>query len=55
MTPKKDAATMSLKIFRDRLQEWQELSREPGLTALLVVQVSLIFIVTPLAGMGVIP
>jgi hypothetical protein len=55
MTPKKHAATTSLKIFRDRLQEWQELSREPGLTALLIVQVSLIFIVTPLAGMGVIP
>jgi Ion channel len=38
-----------------RLRKWQERSREPGLTALLVIEVVLIFIAIPLAGMGVLP
>jgi len=44
-----------LKVSRRRLKGIQERSREPGLTALLIVEVSLIFLVIPLAGMGVIP
>jgi hypothetical protein len=44
-----------LKVFRRRLKAFQERSREPGLTALLIVEVSLIFLVIPLAGMGVLP
>src|SRR5579863_6471641 len=45
----------SLRHFRDRLRSWQERSREPGLTALLIVEASLIFIAVPLASMGVLP
>jgi Ion channel len=48
-------AMRSLKTVRGRLRKWQELSREPGLTALLIIEVSLIFVATPLAGMGVLP
>jgi hypothetical protein len=43
------------KIWRSRLKYWQELSREPGLTALLIIEASLIFIVIPLSGMNVLP
>ncbi len=45
----------SLRHLRDHLQSWQELSREPGLTALLIVEASLIFIAVPLASIGVMP
>ena len=34
---------------------FQDHTREPGLTALLFIQVSLIFMVMPLSGMGVLP
>jgi hypothetical protein len=44
-----------LRVSRHRLKGFQERSREPGLTALLIVEVSLIFLAVPLAGMGVIP
>jgi hypothetical protein len=44
----------SIKTLSSRFKKFQEQSREPGLTALLVIQVLLIFIVIPLAGMGVI-
>jgi hypothetical protein len=43
------------KTLRDRVKHWQRLSREPGLTALLILQVALIFLAIPLAGMGVLP
>lgn len=45
----------NLETFRDSFVRWREASREPGLTALLIVEVSLIFIATPLAGMGLMP
>lgn len=45
----------SLKTFYNRFRKFQERTREPGLTALLIIEVSLIFIVTPLTGMGVLP
>lgn len=38
-----------------RLRRWQEKSREPGLTGLLVIEIVLIFITIPLAGMGLLP
>jgi hypothetical protein len=47
--------TQALKAFRSRFRKWQERTREPGLTALLIIEVSLIFLAIPLAGMGVIP
>ncbi len=43
----------SIKTLSSRFKKFQEQSREPGLTALLVIEVLLIFIVIPLAGMGV--
>jgi hypothetical protein len=43
------------KVWTQRLKYWQELSREPGLTALLIIEASLIFLVIPLSGMGVLP
>ncbi len=44
-----------MKNFRSRFKRFQERSREPGLTALLIVQVALIFLIIPLASMGLIP
>lgn len=55
MTASGPAWAKSLRHFGARLQKWQERSREPGLTALLIVEGSLIFVAVPLAGMGVIP
>jgi len=43
------------KNWRGRLKYWHELSREPGLTVLVVVEAALIFLVIPLTGMGVLP
>jgi hypothetical protein len=47
--------SLSLAGARDGLKSWQERSREPGLTALLVIEVVLLFVAIPLAGMGVAP
>ena len=41
--------------FRRRFRELQERTRESGLTALLIIEVVLIFVAAPLAGMGVLP
>jgi hypothetical protein len=38
-----------------RLRKWQERTREPGLSALLVIEASFLFVVTPLASMGWLP
>lgn len=38
-----------------RITKWQERTREPGLTALLVIEGTLLFIATPLAGIGWLP
>ena len=46
---------MSIKTLYRRYRRFQERSREPGLTALLILQVLLIFLAIPLGGMGVIP
>jgi hypothetical protein len=45
----------ALKAARSHFRNFQERTREPGLTALLMIEVSLIFIAMPLAGMGAIP
>jgi hypothetical protein len=46
---------VSIKTLYRRYRKFQERSREPGLTALLIVEVLLIFLAIPLSGMGVIP
>jgi hypothetical protein len=55
MSAVKPASNMSLEAWRSRIKEWHEVTREPGLTALLIIEALLIFIVVPLTGMGVLP
>lgn len=45
----------TLKTAHKQFRTFQDRTREPGLTALLIIEVSLIFIVMPLTGMGVLP
>jgi hypothetical protein len=45
----------TLKTAHKRFLTFQSYTREPGLTALLVIQVLLIFVVMPLSGMDVLP
>lgn len=48
------AAKTSNKLYR-RFLKWQERTREPGLSALLVIEATLLFIATPFAGLGWLP
>jgi Ion channel len=41
--------------FYQRFREWQEHAREPGLSALLIIEVLLLFVVTPFTGVGLLP
>lgn len=43
------------KAWRNRFKRLHASSRDPGLTALLIIEGLLIFLVVPLTGMGVIP
>ena len=36
-------------------RKWQEHAREPGLSALLVIEAALLFVVTPFTGVGLLP
>jgi hypothetical protein len=47
--------TNSLTALRKRFRQLQEQAREPGLTALLIIEVALIFVASPLVGMGLLP
>jgi len=55
MSAAKPGSTISLEAWRGRLKEWHEVTREPGLTALLIVEGLMIFLIIPLTGMGVLP
>jgi hypothetical protein len=56
MPQQREAAPMSsLKKSWIRFLKWQERSREPGLSALLLIEVMLIFVVIPLASIGRMP
>ncbi|MFZ3310346.1 MAG: potassium channel family protein [Xanthobacteraceae bacterium] len=46
---------MSLEAWRSRVKDWHRITREPGLTALLVLESVMIFLVIPLTGMGELP
>lgn len=49
---------MTAKTFRafyHHFRKWQERAREPGLSALLVIEASLLFVATPLVGIGWLP
>jgi hypothetical protein len=41
--------------FYHRFRKWQEQTREPGLSALLIIEASFLFVVTPLASIGWLP
>ncbi len=41
--------------FYRRYRKWQEKAREPGLSALLVIEATLLFVVTPFTGVGLLP
>jgi hypothetical protein len=45
----------TFKAFWRRFLRWQERAREPGLTALLVIEGTLVFLAIPLGGMGLLP
>ena len=45
----------AVRFLLGRVKRWHARSREPGLTALLIIEASLIFLVVPLGGMGVLP
>jgi len=49
------ASVKAFKAFWRRFLRWQERTREPGLTALLVIEGALIFLAIPLGGMGLLP
>jgi hypothetical protein len=55
MNATKPASKTASKTWRSRVKYWHELSREPGLTALVILEALLIFLVVPLTGMGVLP
>ena len=46
---------MTFDALYQRFRKWQEQTREPGLSALLVIEASFLFVVTPFAGMGWLP
>jgi hypothetical protein len=48
-------STKALKVFRGYLKKWRERTREPGLTAVLILEALQIFLAIPLAAMGAIP
>lgn len=43
------------RVLYRRFAKWQERTREPGLSALLVIEATLLFIATPFAGIGWLP
>lgn len=47
--------TMSLETWRGRVKDWHQVTREPGLTALLVLESIMIFLIIPLTSIGVLP
>src|SRR5579863_9143902 len=55
MSAAKPGSELSLETWRNRVREWHQVGREPGLTALLIIEALLIFIIIPLTGMGVLP
>lgn len=48
------AAKTFSSIYR-RFLKWQERTREPGLSALLVIEATFLFVATPFAGIGLVP
>jgi hypothetical protein len=49
------AQAKNFSAYYRRFRKWQEVTREPGLGALLAIEALFLFIVTPLTGMGWLP
>jgi hypothetical protein len=49
------AAKKSFSAYYRRFIKWQERTREPGLSALLIIEAMLLFVATPLSGIGWLP
>jgi hypothetical protein len=49
------AAKKTFGAYYHRFLKWQEHTREPGLSALLVIEATLLFVATPLTGIGWLP
>ena len=49
------SAELARKEWSGRLKEWHEGAKEPGLTAILLIETLLIFLVIPLTAMGAVP
>jgi hypothetical protein len=55
MSATKNSAEAAVTAWRTRIKDWHEQTRDPGLTALLIIEAALIFLIIPLSGMGVLP
>jgi len=55
MSAMRRSSTMSLETWRSRVGEWHQVTREPSLTALLVIESVMIFLIVPLSAMGTLP
>lgn len=49
------AKAKTFRTLYHRFRKWQELAREPGLSALLAIEAAFLFVATPLAGVGWLP
>jgi hypothetical protein len=49
------AMAKTFQALYHRFRKWQEQTREPGLSALLVIEAALLFVATPFAGIGLLP
>jgi Ion channel len=47
--------TKTFRAHYHRFIKWQERSREPGLSALLIIEATMLFVVTPFTGIGWLP
>jgi len=45
----------TFRAYYRHLRKWQERAREPGLSALLIIEGALLFLVTPFVGIGWLP
>jgi ion channel len=54
MSTSEVSAELEKKEWSGRFKEWHESAKEPGLTALLIIESLLIFLIVPLTAMGVV-
>ena len=55
MSAAKPRSDISLETWRRRVKQWHDITREPGFTALLIIEALMIFLIIPLTGMAVLP